>query len=613
MRVPKGTPLVSIPGGGGSGNRRFGLGLNRPMMQANATAEMFNNSMDWRPIGEGAANVAKATGMIAEDLLKKDAETRANNAYAALADEANNHLYGEGGIFSRKGVNAVNAVADTKAFYDKATQRLGKGMNDATATLFNQMAERSRMSVQHSVAGYAGQQINEARLDSLKAGITADQQTALLGFGDDRVFGASLQAVTEKADNLAAAAGMEPEARDQLVKKTVSETVLGRAERLIANGQLVKAAEIGDSDVLLPTHQDAVKQKLKAEYRRIEAEHKAALEEREKANEKALWESALGLYGTLPPAIAAEEALNDPALAQNPEMRRKVVNYFDWIDGQMNQAVKRRENAKLEQSYDGIVEAAQKNDIDTINGIITSSSPEHRPKLEDHAHRVVYGDDRISDPDAYSEALLRVENEEHFDVMAEYGGKLNSKEIRELKNSQVRTYLAREKLLFNEEAENWLGTAEGKRLKADSGLSVNKLYMKFKASIPDGGFKDIATRNKAFQSFWRREVLSKRGMVFGTSNVEAIGFRAAEFAAQGYYPMKGEGYARLKKEVEDQIFARDGVRREATEEEIQRLYQSRLGITPTTPQDWSLPSRSGSGARAESSSVWDAYYQSPGL
>ena len=280
MRVPKGTPLVSIPSGGGSGNRRFNIGLGRPMMQANANAEMFRSGMDWTLIGKGVADVAKATSMIVQENLKKDAETRANNAYAALASEANDHLYGETGIFTRKGVNASTVVADTRKFYEQAMQRHVKGMNPAAASLFNQMAERSRMSVQTAVARHESDEMRAAQFESIKATIVADQQMAWSGFANDDTYNKHKVAVEGEAARLAAFNGMDKQAATQFVKQAVSETDLGRIQRLITNGQLVKAAEMADSESLLPMHQDKAKQTLKAEYKRIEAEHKAALAER---------------------------------------------------------------------------------------------------------------------------------------------------------------------------------------------------------------------------------------------------------------------------------------------------------------------------------------------
>ena len=268
MRVPKGTPLVSIPGGGGSGNRRFNIGLGRPTMQANATAEMFGGGMDWTPIGKGVADVAKATSMIVQENLQKDAETRANNAYAALASEANDHLYGETGIFTRKGVNASTVVTDTKKFYEQAMQRHVKGMNPAAASLFNQMAERSRMSVQTAVARHESDEMRAAQFESIKAGIVANQQMAMNSYNNDKTFNPFREAIREGAVRITQFNGMGEPAATQFIKQALSETDMMRAERLIANGYIQQAERLAKSDTLLPVHQDKVHQAIRAEQAR---------------------------------------------------------------------------------------------------------------------------------------------------------------------------------------------------------------------------------------------------------------------------------------------------------------------------------------------------------
>lgn len=302
------------------------------------------------------------------------------------------------------------------------------------------------------------------------------------------------------------------------------------------------------------------------------------------------------------PDAASRAALQDPALAQDPQTQRSVVEYFDWQARQQREMVKQAELVHLEQSYGGIAEAAQKRDFQAINRIIISARPEHMSKLQTFANRIVNGDGLVSDPEAYNDALMRAEGEEVFNVLAEYGDRLNMKEVREIQNVQIKSYLSREKLYFNEEAESWLGTNEGKKYREQTGTTANKLYMKFKTMIPEGGFKDIGARSKAMSAFWRREMLSKKGTLWGTNDVETVGFRAGEYSKEGYYPQKGEQYQWLVSQVKAQIKARDGVDREPTEGELTRAWQAMHGVAPAVKQDWSLPD-TGAGSSNDESGI----------
>lgn len=247
MRVPNtSAPLVSIPGGESNtvGNRRYGLSLNIPMEAANSTAASHGGNSWLKPIADGFADVAKATEMITRDILQKRAETDASNAYASLAQESNDFLYGQDGVFSRQGVNAANTVADTRTFYDKAVHRHSKGLNDAAARLFTGMADRSRLTAQTAVARHEGEQLQVAQFVAVKSCMAADHSAALLGYNNDRLYNDNLEQVRLGAERLARLNGWDDATTAQFVQKATTETQLGRMQRFTESGDFERAFDI---------------------------------------------------------------------------------------------------------------------------------------------------------------------------------------------------------------------------------------------------------------------------------------------------------------------------------------------------------------------------------
>ena len=287
---------------------------------------------------------------------------------------------------------------------------------------------------------------------------------------------------------------------------------------------------------------------------------------------------SIQLYSELPPEQASRAALQDPVLGQDPEIQRNVVEYFDWQASQLAQQARQEQNVRLEQSYAAIGKAVESRNIHEINSIIMSASPENMPKLQSYANRVVNGDGLISDPVAYDDLVARINAGEPVQIDAEYGDVLSLSDLRRgkdmLSRRDMAQYRVREQAYFDEEALRYRPKMDGKEKSA--------LFRQFEASIPDGGYKDPAQRQKALTAFWRKITVDKPW----SFSTEIRGFQEREYASMGYYPSTGAEYQQLVTLAKDQIKARDGVEREPTEDELSRLYQQIQGVTGAgTPQE----------------------------
>jgi hypothetical protein len=271
------------------------------------------------------------------------------------------------------------------------------------------------------------------------------------------------------------------------------------------------------------------------------------------------------------PDKAALTALQNPFLAKDPQIQRSVVGYFDWLAGQQESAKKQAQLEQLNQSYEAIRNAAGKRDIPQINGIIIGAAPENMAKLESFAKRIMNGDGPISDPVAFDDMIARINEGQPVQIDAEYGNVLSLNDLRRGKDMIARRdmaqYRVQERAAFDEEALKYQPKISDKDRSA--------LFRQFEASIPDGGYKDPAQRQKALTAFWRKITVDKPWSI----SKDIYGFQEKEFAAEGYYPSKGAEYQQLVEMAKAGIKARNGVEREPTEGELIRLYQQLQGVS----------------------------------
>ena len=283
----------------------------------------------------------------------------------------------------------------------------------------------------------------------------------------------------------------------------------------------------------------------------------------QQAARQQLKERSIASYSALPPEEAARAALADPALQADPETQRAIVTHLDFVSSQKNKARKQEQLAALEQQYGDIASAAQRNNRAEIDRILKAARPEDQTKLAGYAGRLVNGDGLPSDPTALDDMIERIAAGEPVQVEAEYAEHLSLKDLRRGKDMLARRELAehrvREKAAFDEESKKY-----------KTGITATEkaaLFRQFEASIPEGGHKDPAQRQKALTSFWRKITVDKPWSL----SRDIRGFQEREYAAQGYSPVKGAEYQQLRAAV----IARGGT---GTDAEITRLYQEIHGI-----------------------------------
>ncbi len=249
MRVPNSNaPLTSIPTGGTAAGaaRQYSTNLGAPMQPSTNAVGAFNRGAEfWKPITDGVADVAKAGSEIIQKKLQEEAETLADNAYANIGQDLNEHLHGENGMYSRKGVNAFNAEADTVQFFDKSLAQYGKDMNDATRKLLSARVAQLRPGIQSEVSRYEGGERREALFEANKSAMALDLDVIAKNYKDARIVGEAWGRIDQGAEKMIELNGWGPEQAQLHRQKVDSEILSGLA------GKFIEAKEYGEAWKLL--------------------------------------------------------------------------------------------------------------------------------------------------------------------------------------------------------------------------------------------------------------------------------------------------------------------------------------------------------------------------
>lgn len=110
------------------------------------------------PLGE----LAKGMGQVADVMQKAQDEAdkvRVFEARNKLQNSVNDSLYGENGVFNRKGKNAIGALGQWEGDYDKTAQEIGKDLTPRQQQLYNQAAMEIRTGHRRQVLNYETDQL----------------------------------------------------------------------------------------------------------------------------------------------------------------------------------------------------------------------------------------------------------------------------------------------------------------------------------------------------------------------------------------------------------------------------------------------------------------------
>ncbi len=194
----------------------------------------------------------------------------------SLSEWTNKSLYGEGGLYTKKGKNALTASDELLANFDQYTAEAGgKLTNDAQKATFNKMIEQQRAQLQGSSMQYQMREMESYRNEQQQNFITSKQMDVALNYQDpNRVE----QLVSEQYDSLKAYANLNGLSEDAVKVGTfeINDKSYGSvANQYLNDGKYNSALKYlhGKKDLLTPDFYDETVSHI--EQKRLQAIKKA--------------------------------------------------------------------------------------------------------------------------------------------------------------------------------------------------------------------------------------------------------------------------------------------------------------------------------------------------
>lgn len=209
------------------------------------------------------------------DLYTEYSRTKAQEAYNKFQESMQSDLYGENGIFNRKGKNALTSVTDAEKIMRERAGELEKSLGDMGKEFFQKQIGTYGRQLLPQVQRHATSEFNLWMDTTDDATAELERNRALENINDPEVFKQCLfeggMALTQKAVRN----GYSEEQKKLLRDEYASGTYLAAGVAQVSQGNLSKAESLLKSGMLMPAHKLKLETEIRNERKRQEAKAEA--------------------------------------------------------------------------------------------------------------------------------------------------------------------------------------------------------------------------------------------------------------------------------------------------------------------------------------------------
>lgn len=218
--------------------------------------------------GQFAQPLAQAGNAINEFALK---EFQAANIAAVQEAESglyqweNDSLYGDNGLYKRKGKDAMGASDELLTGFDKYTQEVMSTLtNDQQRNAFRRSMESRRRDLMNTSSRYQFAELQSYKEQQSQAYIANSQIAAANNYQDPSRVNEEINRQVDSIRATANANGTSPEATKLLIESTISTTHQSVIERALSNKEYGFAKSYFDrnKDNILPDKRDSIKSQI---------------------------------------------------------------------------------------------------------------------------------------------------------------------------------------------------------------------------------------------------------------------------------------------------------------------------------------------------------------
>lgn len=362
---------------------------------------------------QGVINTGKAiqgAAKVGFDLYAEYNRTKAMEAYNSFQESMQNDLYGENGIFNRKGENALSSVTDAEKIMRERAGEFEKNLGDMGKVFFQKQVGTYGRQLLPQVQRHATSEFNSWRVNTAKTRAELAKNAALENMGDPEVFNQQVKESGLAIMEIARLNGWSQEQTELATKENASGIYLAAGSSALSKDDVKQAQSILASGMLAGEDKIRLETAIKIKQDQLEAKARAEAErarvQAEKARNIRLAEYSYSLLEN--PDFQKDPGLAIEAIRSSGlpiEERFKVERAFSesWNMQRLNDERTKEFslNQRIEKGKAELRAAETKSQRDYI---LAQADPDAKPALLREATNLAQGFETPSDPVKFVQA-----------------------------------------------------------------------------------------------------------------------------------------------------------------------------------------------------------------
>ena len=256
------------------------------------------------------------------DLYTEYSRTKAQEAYNKFQESMQADLYGENGIFNRKGENALTSVTDAEKIMRERAGEFEKNLGDMGKEFFQKQIGTYGRQLLPQVQRHATSEFNTWQINTQKTRAELARNAALENYNDPEVFAQKLQESGVAIMEIARISGWSREQTELATRENASGIYLEVGNAALSRDNVKQAQSVLASGML--TGEDKIRLEAAIRNKQEQLEAKARAEaERARAAQAQLGISLFQQYGN-----NAESVQEQIGKIKDPVMQGKAIQSY---------------------------------------------------------------------------------------------------------------------------------------------------------------------------------------------------------------------------------------------------------------------------------------------
>lgn len=222
------------------------------------------------------------------DLYTEYSRTKAQEAYNKFQESMQADLYGENGIFNRKGENALTSVTDAEKIMRDRAGELEKNLGDMGKEFFQKQIGTYGRQLLPQVQRHATSEFNTWQINTQKTRAELARNAALENYNDPEVFAQKLQESGVAIMEIARISGWSREQTELATRENASGIYLEVGNAALSRDNVKQAQSVLASGMLTGEDKIRLEAAIRNKQEQLEAKTRAEAERAQREAEKRL-------------------------------------------------------------------------------------------------------------------------------------------------------------------------------------------------------------------------------------------------------------------------------------------------------------------------------------